>query len=91
MNKDDLSQLVIEFRRAESKLTAARAEMFPHHSIVRVDNPRFRGFGVVALDHSCGPDQLPVILENGNIWWYDITTCEREDGVVPDWVKRIAV
>lgn len=70
-------------------LTEYRSRDFPLGSVVRVANPQFKGFGIVAT-YDCRPDQLGVRLENHNIWHYALETIEPEPNrkMWPPWIQR---
>jgi hypothetical protein len=61
--------------RAEAKVAAC---YFQKGQIVRVDNERFHGIGIVdAVIQARGPF-IQVLLENGNVWQYEAETVEPE-------------
>lgn len=63
------------YRKATCALRRFRAETFPTGSRVRVDAVNYEGFGVVDADSRCPITHLPVKLQNGNVWYYDLTDC----------------
>ena len=60
---------------ARSDLLALRKARFPTGSWVRVSAEKYDGLGRVVSDSQCPATQLPVELENGNVWYYDLTDC----------------
>lgn len=78
------------FRHAEKKMREARDAEFAPGRAVRVISARFNGFGWIVRDSGCPLDQLPVQLENGNVWWYpleDCTLARREN--CPAWLQNL--
>ena len=67
--------LAERYRSAAHVLIGYRDRVFPKGSVVYVDCDRYRGPGIAARDSACPPDQLPVLLGNGNTWWYPIERC----------------
>lgn len=70
--------LVDGYRNFAEALKQFRETKFKIGERVSVDAGRYRGPGIVASDSSCPPDQLPVRLENGNVWWYPIECCWQD-------------
>jgi hypothetical protein len=65
---------------------------------VRVDNPQFRGFGLVQYDNGFKSPRIPrtigVLLENGNVWEYAADTVRlvtAEDNADQHFEKEIYV
>jgi hypothetical protein len=71
-----MNELLIKYCVAKNELTEWKDKTFPIGSKVYVNAPRYIGDGIVAKDSMCPMTQLPVKLENGNIWWYSLETCE---------------
>ena len=67
--------LAEHYRNSVEALRQYRDVVFPKGENVYVDTDRYRGPGVAARDSDCPPDQLPVLLGNGNTWWYPIERC----------------
>ena len=67
--------LAERYRNSVKALNEYRDDMFPKGEKVHVDTDRYRGPGIASRDSGCPPDQLPVLLENGNTWWYPIERC----------------
>lgn len=78
-----LNSLVAGYRNAKNALFSHRGNRFQRNSLVRVDSPRYRGLGMVVDDPACPVDQLPVLLCNGNVWWYPAEKCEPSDDPIP--------
>ena len=56
-------------------MRAMRTSVFPVDSVVRVDDPRFHGIGIVSRDEACPIEKLAVRVESLNVWWYPIEHC----------------
>lgn len=77
---DAIAQAIAErYRDSVKALNEYRYSMFPKGKKVYVDADSYRGPGVVARDSDCFPDRLPVLLDNGNTWWYPIDRCWPAD------------
>lgn len=73
---DTIAKALAErYRDSIKALNEYRDSMFPRGAKVCVDADQYRGPGIVAMDSNCRPDQLPVLLSNGNTWWYPIERC----------------
>lgn len=85
-----LSGLLATFRECGQQLQALADERFPVGCIVRVDSPRFHGIGEVRGNDDCPLDKLPVLVESGNTWWYELETIVERVPVRewPDWIRR---
>lgn len=59
----------------QDQMAKFRRAFFPLGTLVMVNCVKFQGFGTVAAG-ACAPNQLPVLLDNGNVWFYDISDCE---------------
>lgn len=71
----DIKPVIEAWRAATQQLIAFKASIFPRGTPVLVNADRYHGPGVVGFRSSdVPPDQLPVLLENGNTWWYPIET-----------------
>lgn len=91
MNREELPAAVASFRELRDALTAATDEHYPPGCVVRVDNPRYHGLGIVARQPGCPADWLPVLLSNGNVWWYELETIvERVKNPAewPTWIRQ---
>lgn len=65
--------LVRNFHEARASLAAFRSLHFRKGQFVRVNSARFKGIGCVSfIPPDLSPDQIPVLLENGNVWHYPI-------------------
>lgn len=80
---------VAEYRRLNTWLLDYRQSQCPPGSVVLVHHPRFRGYGIVA--HGCdgSPDYLPVLLESGNVWFYELETVVMRERMVSRWPRWI--
>lgn len=68
-----LAEIVASYRATVAALHAYRMERYKSGQFVRVNDARFRGIGMVsAYSSEVPPHKLPVRLENGNVWWYDL-------------------
>ncbi len=78
-------------RRTLREASASMRRCFPHGTILDVDAPTFHGIGIVDWRDYVGPaDNLPVRLENGNVWWYHVAHCEPRRSVknLPPSIRR---
>ena len=67
--------VINEYRCAREALDKYRSETFPVGTKVYVNHQRYQGPGMIALRNiETGCDQLPVLLPNGNVWWYEMET-----------------
>jgi len=59
-------------------------------TVVKVSHPRYDGFGLACISYKCPPDKLGVLLENMNIWWYELDTIKvsKNSKVWPRWIKQ---
>ena len=85
-----LPGLVSAFRQFQSDLRTLADEKWPVGCIVRVDNPRFHGIGEVRGSDECPADKLPVLVESGNTWWYELETIVERVPVPlwPRWIRQ---
>lgn len=65
--------LLASYVRTCAALENHRAIHFPRRSFVRVEGI---GVGVVVAQDGCPPHKIPVLLDSGNVWWYEMTKCE---------------
>jgi hypothetical protein len=86
----NLTVLLATFRECGQQLQAVVDERFPVGCIVRVNNPRFHGIGEVRGSDDCPLDKLPVLVESGNTWWYELETIIERVPVAqwPRWVRQ---
>lgn len=79
------------YRQHRSRLRDVRDAEFKTGKPVRVRRDSGHDlYGLIASDESCPLTQLPVTLENGNTWWYELADCHavrRDD--CPPWLQRI--
>ena len=83
---------VKQYREAAAWLENYRRKTLPIDSVVYVDCPsRYTGFGV-AYGKSDSLDEVPVLLENGNVWYYPIERVrpitDEERKKLPKWLKK---
>jgi hypothetical protein len=71
----DIKAVVDTYIAARANLQVLRKARFPTGSWVHVSAKRYDGPGKVVSDSHCPATQLPVELENGNVWYYDLTDC----------------
>ncbi len=72
------SERVERYQAARRELQEYKDREFPRGQAVHVDTGRYRGPGSVAARGECPPDQVAVLLENGNVWWYPIDHVRKE-------------
>jgi hypothetical protein len=77
------------FVAAKRSLQFAKNSFFPPQTVVRVEHPRYKGLGIVVVDDRCPPEDLAVLLENGNTWFYSAVTClpVADRKLWPKWAK----
>lgn len=82
--------LLATFRESRDGLQTFVDQRFPVGCVVRVDNPRFHGIGEVRGSDECPPDKLPVLVESGNTWWYELETIVERVPVRewPRWIRQ---
>lgn len=79
------------YRELGKSLRSFAAKNYPAGTVVKIARPGgyfLQGFSHFPED-ACPNHQLPVTLENGNVWWYDldaITAIPRSEW--EPWVKR---
>ena len=67
-----MNKLAADYRNAYAALWSHRGNRFQFRQLVRVDCSRYHGLGSVDRDPACPPDNVPVLLGNGNTWWYPV-------------------
>jgi len=68
-----LAEIVASYHLAVKLLHEYRMARYKRGQFVRVNDARFKGVGIVGVYSSeIPPYKLPVLLENGNTWWYDL-------------------
>lgn len=75
----NLNLSAISFRLLRENIKTQKQIEFPGGCGVFVSCPRYTGSGMVVHMDDCPPDQLSVLLENGNVWYYPIEACKRTD------------
>lgn len=85
------SDLLCRWREMTRLLREWKDSEFPIGSMVYVDCPRYQGYGLVTADSGCRDENLPVRLENGNVWWYPVDACTRIRDMksLPRYARRI--
>lgn len=68
-----IRDLLASYVRTCAALENHRAIHFPRRSFVRVEGI---GVGVVVATDGCPPHKIPVLVESGNVWFYEMTKCE---------------
>lgn len=72
---DTLEEKMSLYAEVKVWLYDFQAKHFPRNCFVKVNNPRYHGFGMFV--GGCNePDKITVKLPNGNDWWYELNTCE---------------
>lgn len=70
-----LLDMVAAYHASMQALQDYRKARYKRGQFVRVNDDRFHGVGMVCvMDSSVPPHVLPVKLENGNTWWYPLTS-----------------
>jgi hypothetical protein len=71
-----------------------KSENPKHNAVVYVMSKQFTGYGIVnrkgAEADQCPKNQVPVLLGNGNTWWYysDCVRVTPDKAVWPPWICR---
>ncbi|MEK0451176.1 MAG: hypothetical protein RL088_3444, partial [Verrucomicrobiota bacterium] len=65
--------LLARYRAVCEELEAYRIRRFPRRSFVHVEGV---GVGVVVATDGCPPHKIPVLVESGNVWFYELDRCE---------------
>jgi hypothetical protein len=65
-----------QFHRTHYALVLFKQRNFPIGSEVIVSADRYNGNGIVIKDYQCPPTSIPVKIENGNIWYYPLESCQ---------------
>lgn len=87
---DTLEEKMSLYAEVKVWLYDFQAKHFPRNCFVKVNNPRYHGFGMFV--GGCNePDKITVKLPNGNDWWYELNTCEvvTDLRLVPQEMRRI--
>lgn len=84
------SDLLSRWSEMTNSIREWKRTAFPHRCIVKVNAPSYKGYGIVMATGECDTDKLPVMLENGNTWWYPVEGCERITDMkqVPAYARR---
>ena len=72
------SERVERYHAALRDLQEYKDREFPMGQSVHVSTGRYHGPGIVVANGQCPPDQVAVLLENGNVWWYPIDHVRKE-------------
>ncbi len=67
-----MKDAILQYRNAVKSLEDLKANELPRGARVLVNHERYSGEGVVATDSECPPDQVAVLLPNGNVWRYPL-------------------
>ena len=73
MTHETLRSVIEDYRRAEVVLRTFKREHFRTGQRVLVDAERYTGPGVVVVHSRCPITQIPVLLPNSNVWFYDMS------------------
>ena len=80
--------------QGEESAFRTRSRPFKQNAVVSVKAPSYTGYGLVNW-HDKYPEhppanKLPVVLENGNTWWYDLATIAAATDISqwPGWIRR---
>lgn len=85
----EVGSAFINYRKALIRLAATLDEFFPMNRPVFVEGVKYRGYGCRVADTLCPPDYLAVLLENGNVWFYEPLTCTPVSwSQVPKQIRR---
>ena len=86
--QNEAQKTAAEARTLLERLNALKAETYPSLQIVRVESPRYHGYGIVWRDDE--PSHLLAVrLSNENIWHYPLEHCFIADrSECPDWAKK---
>lgn len=87
---DHMHVATSEFAAIKQWLREYADHHFPVGSVVHVNNPRFRGMGIVVSYENCPPDHLAVLVQSGNYWFYHLNTIvfrERRVKRWPHWIR----
>ena len=87
---DRFHETLRDFRKTKLLLQQLRTGLFPQGSVVRIGDVQFCQLAIVFYDEDCPPDQLPLLMESGNVWWYPIEQCNRirEPRLWPRWIRQ---
>lgn len=77
------------YRDTTAILRAERDKAFPFGSVV-ITTQHGNQFGIVIKHGECPPDKLPILFENGNVWFkeFEEWTVVKSRALMPTWVKR---
>jgi len=71
-----------------------RIQPYMHNAVDYVRSGRYTGHGLINLKdgcpEKCPETQVPVLLENGNTWWYPADNVDesRKRNQWPGWIRR---
>tara|TARA_R110002049_G_scaffold59417_1_gene160660 strand:+ start:2861 stop:3286 length:426 start_codon:yes stop_codon:yes gene_type:complete len=74
-----------QYRALKRAIESELDRVFPFECVVRVSNPSFHGVGIVARNDACPAHKLPVLVESGNVWFYEIETIDERLTRPRDW------
>ena len=84
----NLLKSYIELR---DKLSETVNTMYPIGCVVEVENPRYKGQGIVTGRGDCPLGKLAVRLSNGNTWWYELETIKKRVTDKTEWESWIQI
>jgi hypothetical protein len=82
--------LLSAYATARAALEKYRDENYSRGTPVMVNCNRYVGPGLAVRDAQCPLDQVAVVLENGNVWWYPLESVQPS-AETPQHVKLQAV
>lgn len=86
-----IENTVKDWRVVSARIEDFKRTNFPHGTPVYCTAPSFKGHGIsMGKSDGARPDQLPVLLENGNTWHYPIEEIHRLKlrSECPRWIWR---
>ena len=92
VEKEDIDKLredIIAHRESSGLLRERVHEIYPRMSVVEVDNPSYKGQGVMMFQDHMSHDHLNVMLSNGNVWSYETETIVRRVIDKSEWAPWI--
>ena len=78
-----MDKLAADYRKAREALLSHRGNRFQFRRLVRVDCAQYHRLGAIGICSACPPDKVPVLLGNGNTWWYPVESVTPSDELVP--------
>ena len=84
-----MRQYIENYREHRDRLREAIDREYPFGAVVKVDHGNFHGIGIVTRTSDCPLDCLPVLVESGNVWYYELETIEYRIPNVYSWPRWI--